>query len=67
MLLELEQLAYEIDLSKFGPGRSFFLPCLAPAKARTLINKRMSNWKLEVFTKIVIEEGVQGVRVWRIC
>jgi hypothetical protein len=67
MLLVLEQLKYELDPLKFDPGRSFFLPCLAPAKARILVERYMRNAKLRVFVKISIEDGVSGLRVWRIC
>ena len=65
MLLELEQLEYDIDEAKFGPGRSFFLPCLAPAKARIQVARYMKRRATHVYIKIVIEDGVQGLRVWR--
>lgn len=67
MLLVLEQVEYDIDLDKFLPGRSFFILALKPRKTRALIKRYMDSRKLEVFMKIVIEDGVQGVRVWRIC
>jgi hypothetical protein len=67
MLLSLEQLEYDIDETKFGPGRSFFLPCLAPEKARTRVLREMQRRRYHVFIKIVIEDGFQGLRVWRVC
>jgi len=67
MLLEIEQLEYDIDETKFGPGRSFFLPCLAPKRARVLVERAMKQQKYTVFIKVVIEEGISGLRVWRMC
>ena len=67
MLLVLEQLEYDIDEDKFGPGRSFFLPCLAPRKARLVVARAMKRRKYTVFIKVVIEDGFQGLRVWRVC
>jgi hypothetical protein len=67
MLLVLEQLEYDIDETRFGPGRSFFLPLLAPKKARPLVERAMRRQKYTVFIKVVIEDGISGLRVWRVC
>ena len=67
MRLEFEELTYDVDEAKFGPGRSFFLPCLAPQEARPLMERAMKRRKYVVLTKIVIEEGISGLRVWRVC
>ena len=67
MQLVLEQLEYDIDETKFSPGRSFFLPCLAPAKARIQIIRVMELHGHHVFAKVVLEEGISGLRVWKIC
>jgi len=43
-----------------------FIPCLDPARAKKDILRVTDRLKVDVLLKIVIEEGVQGIRMWRI-
>jgi len=43
-----------------------FIPCLDPAQAKKDILRVTDRLKIDVLLKIVIEEGVQGIRMWRI-
>jgi hypothetical protein len=61
----VEKVNYQIDWTKFKAGWSFFIPCLHPPSARQVILKETKRLKIKVVTKVVIEGGVQGIRVWR--
>ena len=62
----VERVSYEINWKGFRPGYSIFIPCLHPAGARKEILTVTKRLNLDVVTKTVIEEGVQGIRVWRV-
>jgi hypothetical protein len=64
--MRIEQIPYTINWKKFYRGYSVFIPCIDPKKARAEINAVADRLDLEFVTKIVIEEGVKGLRVWRV-
>jgi hypothetical protein len=64
--MRVEGVTYEINWRKFRRGTSFFIPCLAPKDAKRLILEDTRRLKYKVITKIVIEEGIRGIRVWRV-
>lgn len=64
--MKIETISYTINWEGFGVGRSFFIPCLNPAEALKEILKYTKRLKLTVITKVVIEDGVRGIRVWRV-
>lgn len=64
--MKIEGIEYEINWKKFLVGSSFFIPCLDPTKAKKQILQKTSRLKYDVATKVTIEDGVRGVRVWRI-
>jgi hypothetical protein len=47
-------------------GTSFFVPCLDGGKTKKVIQSVTKRLKVKIITKLVIEEGVKGLRVWRI-
>lgn len=64
--MEVEKISYQIDWLKFKPGSSFFIPCLDTAKAKQKIARTLTRLKYDFVLKVVIEDGVQGVRAWRV-
>ncbi len=64
--MKVENLTYQINWKAFKAGASFFIPCLKPPQARAIILTETSRHKYKVVTKIVIEDGVRGIRVWRV-
>lgn len=64
--MKIEQVTYEIDWSKFHKGYSFFVPCIDHEAARTELSKVTKRLELRVVTKVTIEDGVKGLRVWRV-
>lgn len=64
--MKIHGISFNIDWASFKPGRTFFIPCLdlASAKRNTkLVTKRL-GYSVEM--KGVIENGVRGLRVWRV-
>ena len=47
-------------------GSSFFIPCLDPDVALEQVERATKRLKFRIKTQIVVEKGVQGLRVWRI-
>ena len=58
--------AYQINWKQIKRGTSFFLPCLDPAEALEEIQRITKRLKYEVVCKVIIEDGVRGVRTWRV-
>lgn len=64
--MKVETVSYQIDWSKFRKGYSFFVPCIDHEAARDAIAKTMKRLKMSVLTRVVVEEGIKGLRVWRV-
>ena len=62
----VERISYNINWRNFKVGYSFFIPCLDPPSAKKAILRVTKRLKIKIITKLVIEEGVKGLRVWRI-
>lgn len=64
--MRIEQVEYRVNWKKFRPGTSIFLPCLDRDAARKVVLAETNRHKIKVFMRGVIEEGIQGLRVWRL-
>jgi hypothetical protein len=64
--MQVEKLDYNIDWRKFKIGYSFFIPCINCNEAKRTVASVTKKLKMRIVTKIVIEEGIRGLRVWRI-
>ena len=64
--MQLEKVNYDINWKAFKRGWSFFIPCLNPVQARRELLATTERLRLTVITKVVIVEGVRGLRVWRV-
>ena len=64
--MQVEKVNYQINWRAFRPGASFFIQCLNPATAVQDILRVTKRLKFKTVTRVVIQEGVQGVRVWRV-
>jgi hypothetical protein len=62
----VEKISYKIDWRKFKKGTSFFIPCLDCKEAKAEILCTTNRLKMKILTKVVIEEGIRGLRVWRV-
>jgi hypothetical protein len=64
--MRIESLTYNVNWRKFRVGYSFFIPCIDCDKAKKSIQAIAKKQKSNIVMKVVIEEGVRGIRVWRV-
>lgn len=64
--MRIEQISYDINWKNFKAGTSFFIPCLDCDSAKEEILRVTKRLKLEVICKKCIEEGIKGLRVWKV-
>jgi hypothetical protein len=64
--MKIEGVDYEINWKKFRVGTSFFIPCLNPPIAKKIIKEKTDRFGYTILTKVVIVDGVKGLRVWRL-
>ena len=62
----IETVTYQIDWGKFRKGYSFFVPCIDAKAARETLATITRRLKIDIVTKVTVEEGVKGLRVWRV-
>ena len=63
--MQIETVTYRLNWGKFKKGHSFFVPCIDHTKARKTIAQITKRLKIAVVTKVTIEEGIKGLRVWK--
>lgn len=64
--MKIETVSYQINWRNFRRGYSFFVPCIDAAAARAQIARVTKRLKIEVVTKVLVVDGVKGLRVWRL-
>ena len=64
--MKIETVTYRINWAKFRHGYSFFVPCINHREARAALKVVCRRLKIEVLTKVVIQEGIKGLRIWRV-
>jgi hypothetical protein len=64
--MKIETITYQLDWSKFHKGYSFFVPCIDHEAARAEVNRVTNRLGIKILTRVTIEEGVKGLRVWRV-
>ena len=64
--MKVAGIQYKIDWRKFKRGYSVFFPCLDDSSSKKEVRAVMKRLRIDVFIKTTIEEGVKGIRVWRL-
>jgi hypothetical protein len=64
--MRINRLDYNIDWRKFRVGWSFFVPCLLLQEGKEMVATVAKRLGFRVLIKPVIEDGIKGLRVWRI-
>jgi hypothetical protein len=64
--MKIETVTYNIDWPKFHPGHSVFVPCIDHKAALAEVHRVTKRLKIDVVTKVIIEDGVKGLRIWRV-
>lgn len=62
----IEGVTYHINWKKFKRGTSFFIPCLNTKQGKELVEAVLRRLKYEYEIQNVIEEGIKGLRIWRL-
>ena len=62
----VEKVSYDINIKAFRRGTSIFIPCLDGTTVRTQLTDYFKKFRIKTVTKITIENGIRGCRVWRI-
>lgn len=57
---------YKILWAEFKPGTSIFLPAVDVKPVVYAIRKESTRLGFDCVHKVVIENGIRGVRVWRL-
>lgn len=57
---------YVIDWPSFKPGSSIFLPVVDTTAALAAIKREAIRLEFQYVCKIVVEDGIKGIRVWRL-
>ena len=63
--MKIDGVTYELNWREFRIGSSFFIPCVGTVAAKQLIETKMRRLEYAVIVKIVVENEVKGLRVWR--
>ena len=57
---------YQIDWPDFQPGSSIFIPAVDTQSAIEAIKREAKRLEFQFIHKIVVEDGIKGIRVWRL-
>lgn len=57
---------YQIDWPNFKPGSSIFLPAIDTKAASEAVKREAKRLEFEYVLKVVVEDGVKGLRIWRL-
>lgn len=63
--MKIEKVAYRINWAKFKKGTSIFVPCINEKEAKEQVARVMKRLRMDYVTKVVIEDGIKGLRIWR--
>ena len=64
--MRIETLTYNVNWRRFRRGSSFFIPCIDCDKAKKTIQAIAKKQKANIVMRAVVEEGVRGIRTWRV-
>jgi hypothetical protein len=62
----VEGVSYNVNWRAFKRGYSIFIPCLDGIKAKREVAKSLRAHKIKVLVKVAIEDGIKGLRIWRV-
>lgn len=63
--MQIEGVSYDINWRAFKRGTSIFIPCLNPPHAKEDVKAILRRLRIKVVIKLVIEENIRGLRIWR--
>jgi len=60
----VEKVNYQIRWRDFKRGYSLFIPCVNCIQAKQEIYTVLKRFRIEAVSKITIESGIRGLRLW---
>ena len=63
--MKIETVSYQVEWKKFRKGYSFFVPGIDEKAAREELNRVAKRLKMDIVTKVILLDGIKGLRVWR--
>jgi hypothetical protein len=64
--MRINDIDYRVAWKRFKKGTSFFVPCIRLEEGVESVKAVTRRLGYRVAIKIVIEDGIKGLRVWRI-
>lgn len=64
--MQIETVSYNVNWGKMHVGYSFFVPCIDTRRAKKIIRETAKRLRIQLAFKVVVEEGIKGLRVWRV-
>jgi hypothetical protein len=64
--METHGIPITIEWGKFQIGTSMFIPGVDQKKLQRDFRREMQRLKLKVVIKPVVEQGMLGIRIWRV-
>jgi hypothetical protein len=62
----IHRLNFRVNWKNFVIGASFFIPCLDTDDALKQVKRTTNRLRYKIVSRVVIEKGIHGLRVWRI-
>jgi hypothetical protein len=59
-------LSFKVNWKNFVIGSSFFIPCLDTEEALAQVKRTTKRLGYKIKTQVVVEKGINGLRIWRI-
>lgn len=63
--MTIDGVTYEVNWRTFRRGTSIFIPCLEPRTAKSEVLGVTKRLKMRVLMKVIIQDNVRGLRIWR--
>jgi hypothetical protein len=63
--MRVDGINYELNWQEFTIGSSFFIACVGVTAAKERIERKMARLGFAVIVKVVVEDDIRGLRVWR--
>ena len=64
--MQVEGVTYMVEWRKLQKGMSLFFPCLDHDRAKAQVMVVTNRLGINIVTKSVIEDGIRGLRLWRV-
>jgi hypothetical protein len=64
--MKVNGVSFNVDWTQFKVGWSFFIPCFHVEEGKQEVKQVTRRLGYRVAIKVVIEEGIRGLRVWRL-